>query len=208
MHKNLLCDALNKYMRFTDEEITTLLKVMKIRTFKKKETILALQQKEQYISCVAKGLVRKYIMCGSKSMSTDFAAEGGIVCSNSSIGTQLPSEYGVQALENTTLLSFTLDALNWLYTQSPVYFEFGKIIVSTSLLRCEEREILLMKYDALHRLQHFIDKKGELFLRLPQHYIASYLNIQPQTFSKLKKELSGGKERLQPVNAASVRNDK
>ena len=47
----------------------------------------------------------------------------------------------------------------------------------------------LLNYDAFGRLQHFRNSKPELFLRLPQTYIASYLNISPETFSLLKKKL-------------------
>jgi CRP-like cAMP-binding protein len=188
MNSFLLSSALNDYVNFTYEEITMLQKVTAVRHFKKKEIILAFGEKETYISCVAKGLVRKHIMCGERSISTEFAAEGGVVCSNSSFGNKLPSEYCIEAIEPTTLISFTLEALEWLYKQSPVFFEFGKIIVAHSLLKCEEREIMLMKYDAQKRFNYFMETKTGLFLRLPQNMIASYLNIQPETFSKLKRQ--------------------
>ena len=189
MNPFLLSQALNRYISFTDDHIVTLKKVAVIRSFKKKETILPFGEKEEYISCIANGLVRKHIMCGNKSVCTDFSPEGSVVCSNSSFGTNLPSEYCVEAIEASTLISFTLGSLNWLYNQSPVFFEFGKVMVGMSLFKSEEREIMLMKYDAPGRLAHFMDTKAELFLRLPQHYIASYLNIQPQTFSRLKHGL-------------------
>ncbi len=186
----LLATALRNYIDFSNEEILMLQKTVQVRHFKKREIVLAYGEKEQYISCVAKGLVRKYIMCGDRSISTEFAAEGGVICSNSSFGNRLPSEYCIEAIEATTLISFTLDSLEWLYKQSPVFFEFGKIIVAHSLLKCEEREIMLMKYDAQRRFNFFMETKSNLFLRLPQNMIASYLNIQPETFSKLKRQAS------------------
>ena len=187
MIRILLSTSLSHFIKFTDEELATLKETAVVRNFKKKEVILPFGEKEQYISCVAKGLVRKHIMCGERSISTEFASEGDVICSNSSFGSQLPSEYCTEAIENTTLISFTLSSLERLYRKSHVFFEFGKIIVSKSLLKCEEREIMLMKYDAQRRLEYFMETKGELFLRLPQNMIASYLNIQPETFSKLKR---------------------
>jgi CRP-like cAMP-binding protein len=186
----LLHAALKNFVDFSNEEITILQKAVQIRQCKKKEVILNFGEKEKYVSCVAKGLVRKHIMCGVSSISTEFAAEGGVICSNSSIGSQVPSEYCIEAIEPTTLISITLDSINWLYTQSPVFFEFSKALISQSLLKCEEREIMLMKYDATGRFKHFMETKANLFLRLPQTMIASYLNIQPETFSKLKRQLS------------------
>lgn len=179
--------SLNYFLIFSDAELAILQKVAVLRYFKKKEDVLAFGEKEQYINCVTKGLLRKHIICGDRSISTEFAAEGNVICSNSSFGSQQPSEYCIEAIENCTLISFTLESLEWLYSQSPVFFEFGKIIVSSSLIKCEEREIMLMKYDAQKRFNYFMETKGNLFLRLPQTMIASYLNIQPETFSKLKR---------------------
>lgn len=184
--------VLNNYLNFPDKEMAIIQKVAVVRYFKRKETILQFGEKEQYINCISKGLVRKYIMCREKSISTEFAAEGDVICSNSSFGSKRPSEYCIDAVENSTLISFTLEGLEWLYQQSPLFFEFGKLIVAKSLLQCEEREIMLMKYDATERVKHFMDTKSNLFLRLPQNYVASYLNIQPQTFSKLKQQIFSG----------------
>ena len=118
----LLYSALNRFMPFRNEEIALLQKVAVVRYYKKKEVILNFGDKEKYISCVAKGLVRKHIMCGNKSISTEFAAENDVICSNSSLGNNMPSSYGVEAVESTTLISFSLDALNWLYGESPIFF--------------------------------------------------------------------------------------
>jgi CRP-like cAMP-binding protein len=186
----LLSTTLRNYINFTNEEILILQKVAQVRYFKKKQVVLEFGEKEQYISCVAKGLVRKHIMSGDKSITTEFAAEGGVICSNSSLGNQVPSAYSIQALEPTTLICFTLDAMNFLYGKSAVFFEFGKIIVSNSFLKSEEREIMLMKYNATQRLENFIETKPDLLHRLPQNIIASYLNIQPETFSKLKRQFA------------------
>lgn len=177
---------LRNYFNFTDSEMEALQNVAVIRHFKKKEKILSCGETESYISCVTRGLVRKHIRSGEKSICTEFAAEGDVICSNSSFGSRRPSEYCIDAVENTTLISFTLESLEWLYKQSPVFFEFGKVIASSSFLKCEEREIMLMKYDAQGRLNYFMEHKSNLFLRLPQTMIASYLNIQPETLSKLK----------------------
>lgn len=190
MKNFLLPAALRVFIDFSNDEILTLQKVAQVRHFKKKGVVLGFGEKEQYISCVAKGLVRKHIMCDQRSISTEFAVEGGVICSNSSLGSQLPSAYSIETVEATTLISFTLDSLNWLYGQSPIFFEFGKIIVGHSLIKCEEREIMLMKYDAQNRFNFFMETKANFFLRLPQNMIASYLNIQPETFSKLKRQAS------------------
>lgn len=190
MNRFLLPAVLRTYINFTNDEIDILQKLAEVRHYKKKQVVLNFDEKEQYISCVAKGLVRKHIMCGKRSVSTEFAAEGSIICSNSSLGNQLPSAYSIEAIEATILISFTLDSLNYLYNKSPVFFKFGKIIIAQSMLKCEEREIMLMKYDAAGRFNFFMKTKGDLFLRLPQKMIASYLNIQPETFSKLKRQSS------------------
>ena len=53
----------------------------------------------------------------------------------------------------------------------------------------EQREKELLMNDAPARLRHFINSRPGLIEKLTQIQIASYLNIQPETFSKLKKKL-------------------
>ena len=100
-----------------------------------------------------------------------------------------PTEYYIEAVEETLLFSFEREEMDTIMTKSIKFIVFGRKIAAHIYLQKSLREKELLNYDALGRLQHFLDTRPELFLRLPQKYIASHLNIQPETFSALKKKL-------------------
>ena len=57
-------------------------------------------------------------------------------------------------------------------------------------IRKEKKEISLIKDLATKRYQDFIFEYPSLSDRIPQHYIATYLNIAPESLSRIKKKLS------------------
>lgn len=188
IYKTLVASTLLQYFPFTKDELNELLKKAVIRNFKRNQTVLAIGEVEQHISIIHRGIARKYLVDHfNRQITTEIATQGDVICSNSSIGKVTQSFYGIQAIENLILISFTLDSLFELCVLFPTFFEFVKRVVGISLSKIEEREIILAKYDAQKRFGHFFEKYPEMYERVPQKYLASYLNIRPQTLSKVKK---------------------
>jgi CRP-like cAMP-binding protein len=175
---------------FTAHEKIGLYKYVKARPFKKKEKILEVGEMDTHFNFVHKGLARQYYVYKNREINTQFAAKDDMLCSGYSYFSRTPSEYFIEAVEPTTLLSIEIHDMDTVVIQGENFLEWGRLLVNQILLYKEQRERELLNYDALNRLKHFMDTKRDLFLRLPQIYIASYLNIQPETFSKLKSSIS------------------
>jgi hypothetical protein len=47
----------------------------------------------------------------------------------------------------------------------------------------------MIKHSPRERFLEFVHKNPELLQRVPQKYLASFLNIQPETFSRFKHML-------------------
>jgi CRP-like cAMP-binding protein len=175
---------------FSPHELSVFKNYVTTERFGKKEKILKPGEEDDKFRFIHKGLVRQYYIFDEKEINTQFCCviDNIVVAFASYMGHQ-PSDYFIEALEPTTLFSITRENMDYLMSQGPNFINFGK---SISAMLCNQkslREKELLNYDALGRLQNFINTKPELFLRLPQIYIASYLNIQPETFSALKKKL-------------------
>jgi CRP-like cAMP-binding protein len=183
---------------FTAQEKIVLYKYVKVRPFKKKEKILELGQMDTHFNFVHKGLVRQYYVYNGREINTQFATKNDMLCSGYSYFARTPSEYFIEAVEPTTLLSIEIPDMDIILMQSDNFLQWGRLLVNQILFYKEQRERELLNYDALNRLKHFMETKRDLFLRLPQIYIASYLNIQPETFSKLKSSISKIEQNVKP----------
>ena len=133
--------------------------------------------------------MRQYYIFNGKEINTQFASADDIVCSYASYMAHEPSEYFIEAVEPTSTFTMSRKAMDTMMMHSPRFIEFGKKISANMCKEKSLREMELLNYDALGRLQNFINAKPDYFLKLPQIYIASYLNIKPETFSVLKKKL-------------------
>lgn len=188
-HTRLAALPLIGNMHFSPAEMAAIEKIQLVREFKKNEFLLHAGEEEKEWRFVYKGLVRVFYTKENREINTAFAQEDGIVCSFSSYFSRQPSYHSIQALESSKLVCFKRDELDALMSQSPKFVQFGVSLVNFMISQKEQREMDLLNNDALGRLQHFLDTQPGLFLRLPQIYIASYLNIRPETLSALKRKL-------------------
>jgi CRP-like cAMP-binding protein len=178
-----------KECSFTPGELTTFKKFVHAERFDKKDKILISGEEDSKFRFIQKGLVRQYYVFNKREINVQFSGVNDIVVAFASYMAHQPSDYFIEALEPTVLFSIQRDDMDFMMSMGPNFINFGKRISATLCNQKSLREKELLNYDALGRLQNFINTKPELFLRLPQIYIASYLNIQPETFSALKKKL-------------------
>jgi CRP-like cAMP-binding protein len=178
-----------KEVNFDEKEFDILKKCIKVVQYKKKEKILKAGEEE--ISCrfVQQGLLRQYYIFNGKEINIQFGSKNDIVCSYFSYMSHGTSEYFIEAAEPSTVFVFERKDMDSMMTQGFNFIELEKKITAYMCRQKSIREKALLNYDALGRLQYFMNTQSDLFLRLPQIYIASYLNIQPETFSALKKKL-------------------
>jgi CRP-like cAMP-binding protein len=178
-----------KEIGFTPNELSVFEQYVTLKKFDKKEKILCIGEEESSFRMVQKGLIREYYIFNNQEINIQFAEKDNIVCSYSSYMSNQPSAYCIEAVEPSVVFSIKREWMDLVMTKGLKFLQFGKKISATITRQKELREMELLNYDALGRLQHFRDSKPDLFLRLPQTYIASYLNLSPETFSTLKKKL-------------------
>lgn len=167
-----------------------------IRNFDKKELLLNAGEVESYLNFVVKGLVRKYFLKGRTEVITQIAKEGEFVNSSASFLAGTPSPYVVETLEPSTFLSITRQQLEKLYEESPRIERLGRIAITHLFLQREEWEHECLRLDTRERFMHFIKNNADLVQRVPQKYLASYLNMKPETFSRLKHQRTAARKKV------------
>jgi len=178
---------LQKFSDITEEEFNKyLLPVCKVRRFGKKEVLTKAGEVENHFNFIVKGLARKYYRKNHHEINTQISFEGQMLLSQESFHSRLPSEYFVEAIEPTTVVSITYDDTEKLFASSQRMEKLGRLIVTYSMVIKDRWQIQLVKMTPRERFLNFVIKNPELMQRVPQKFLASYLNIKPETFSRFK----------------------
>ncbi|HUR66397.1 MAG TPA: Crp/Fnr family transcriptional regulator [Chitinophagaceae bacterium] len=183
---------LQKFIVMTDDEFNRdILPMTKVRRFAKKDIITEEGEIENHFNFIVKGLVRKFYRKGNQEINTQISFEGQMLLSQESFHSRQPSEYFIEAIEPTTLVSITHDDLEKLFNSSHRLEHLGRLIVTYSMVIKDRWQMQLVKMSPRERFLHFVTKNPELMQRVPQKYLASFLNIKPETFSRFKHLLKG-----------------
>lgn len=175
------------YVVLTPEDFSLLAEQIEVRTFDKRVMLLRAGEVEQYMNFVVQGLARMYFVDKSRGeVHLNLAKEGELISASSSFLAGKPSNYFIETLEPTTLLSIHRDDLERLYRQNSRIERLGREIITHFVLEKEAWEHACMRLDTKERFLQFVEKNSELVQRVPQKYLASYLNMKPETFSRLK----------------------
>lgn len=189
---------LNKFIPLSADEFQmSIVPFIEVRTFTKKAIITPASEVEDYINFVGKGLARKYFRKEDSEIITQISKEGQIIHSQESFYTRTPSDYVVEAIEPTTLLSINAKNMETIFQSSAAMERMGRLIVTYIMVRNERWLMDLLKLTPRERFLQFVQNNSELMQRVPQKYLASLLNIQPETFSRFKHLLrtAGSPER-------------
>lgn len=178
---------LQKFVNITDTEFAKYIApVIKVRRFAKKEYVTKAGEVENYFNFIVKGLVRKYYKRNSQETNTQISSENHIILSQESFHSRKPSEYYVETIEPSVLISILFDDLENIYTQSAKMEHIGRLVVTHTMVIKDRWQMQMIKMTPRERFIDFVTKNPDLMQRVPQKFLASYLNIKPETFSRFK----------------------
>ena len=181
---------LGRFMPITREELIELLQYCEIRRFDKRTVIVREGEIDNYLNLVVKGLIRKYLPVKKDEVILQLATEGHVVQSEISFLTRKPSMVVLETLEPTILLSLTYDKMEEALDRFPKGERLGRMILYGMFIKKDENRYNRLSKSTRQRFFDYIDHHQHMLQRVPQKYLASYLQIKPETFSRLKALLA------------------
>ena len=186
--KNILFEFIAKYVSLTEEEKNAIISLDIFRTVKKGIVLLSQGQKTKESYFVLKGCIRTYYNMDGEEKTTAFYTEMEALTPPCVI-TQTPSEYYVSCTEDSILLISNADMEEEINSKFPK-FETMCRVFSEELLARERIDFDAFKTSSPEqRYLNLIEKRPDLIQRVPQHQLASYLGIKPQSLSRLRARL-------------------
>ena len=186
-------DYVRKFIDISEEEFRQqIYPYIHVRKFSKKQIITTAGEIENYFNFIIKGLARKYYKKEKEEINTQISFEGHIIHAQESFHSRTPSEYFIEAIEPTTLVSITYDDLERIYAHSTRMEHLGRLIITYTMVIKDRWQMQVVMHTPRERFIHFVHHHSEILQRVPQKYLASYLNIKPETFSRFKHLIRTG----------------
>jgi CRP-like cAMP-binding protein len=158
----------------------------KFRRFDKKEIILDQGEIEDHLNVVVEGLVRKFVVAGKNDVTLQLATEGHIIQSEISFHTRTPSPVKLETIEPTVLVSMTYENVQYLLANVPIAESLGRAMITQMFIKKDSRYYNQMGKSTREKFLDYVNNHPHMLQRVPQKILASYLNIKPETFSRLK----------------------
>ena len=175
-----------RYSTMTHEELDMLESILVPMKFAKGEKILNEGDVCKHIFWIVKGLVRQYYFKNKKELTEYMATENMICMSIESLFRETPSMQMIQALEPTVLYAIPMHDLEAVSMKSVNIQMLYRKILEESLIISQQRADMLRFESALDRYQKLVKSSPQLVLRAPLVYIASYLQMTPETLSRVR----------------------
>lgn len=184
----MVLDYLTSVHPMSDECYNHLATIIKTRHVSKKGFLLRPGEVCTDIHVVVKGLVRCYYLEGETEVTAWLRKEKDVIVSVDSYYDQAQSYEYIQAVEDCELAYISFKEEKEVFDTYPEFNVIGRLLTQKEL-RDHARELRNIRMlTAAQRYQHFLERYPELVQRVPLMYLASYLNMKPETLSRMRAQ--------------------
>ncbi|HEY8397549.1 MAG TPA: Crp/Fnr family transcriptional regulator [Flavihumibacter sp.] len=186
--QDILFDFLSKYAKLTEEEKNAILSFDIFRSFKKGTILLREGQKSDETYFVLKGCIRSYYIIDGEEKTTAFYTEMETL-SPACVAAKTVSEYYVGCVEDCILTVSSTGMDTEVMEKYPSIERLCRVLSEERLAKNQ------IDFDAFkvsspeQRYLNLLQNRPDLLQRVPQHQLASYLGIMPQSLSRLRARL-------------------
>lgn len=184
--RDIARELARKYSTMTHDELDILESVLVHRKYAKGETILAEGEVCSEIIYIDKGLAREFYIKNNKEVTEYLAVEGSIMMSIESLFKEQPSHIQIEALEPCVIYALPKKRLEEVALHNVNIQILYRKILEESLILSQVHADLVRFESAENRYRRMCKLSPQLALRAPLVYIASYLQMTPETLSRVR----------------------
>ena len=187
-----LIQNLSKFIVLSKDDIAIIQSLFTEKKFRKRQYILQEADVSRSETYVVTGLTRTYEV-DDKGIEhiMQFGPEDWWVGDLFSFLTETPTRFNVDCLEDTQVLQISKPNLQMLYQKVPATERYFRIIIQNAYIASVNRISSSLRKTAPERYQEFMERYPHIEQRVPNHQIASYLGITPQSLSRIRSKAGG-----------------
>ncbi|WP_420603636.1 Crp/Fnr family transcriptional regulator [Flagellimonas sp.] len=179
------------HVAFDKEEEHHFRSLWSIKTFNQYDLITEAGNIERYFYFVLEGVQAIYILNEKgEKVVLGFSYSGSPSGAFDSFIKKQPSDTFLEALKPSKMLAISFKDYQSLFKKYPNFYVWGHEFFQNILFGRLSREVELLTLSAEQRYIAFMQRCPDELKVIPQKYLASYLNMKPETFSRLRSGIS------------------
>lgn len=186
MFDNLLKN-IQGFLQLTEDELAFFASRVEVRRFKKLEKLICQGDTVDYVYFIEKGILRYYAEIDGKEKTYVIFRENTWCSDYVAFLTREPATVSIEALENATVFQMHYNKMQEGYEKAKVFERFGRKIAESLFIEQVKRTSQMRVKSPEVRYLEMLEHDPEIINRVPLKYIASLLDIEPESLSRIRK---------------------
>ena len=187
--RDIARELARKYSTMTHDELDILESILVRKSYHKGEIILAEGDVCRNFLYIHKGMLRQFYFKKDKQLTEHLAVEGGIVMCIESLFKEEPTHLQIEALENTVVFALPKKSLEEVALHNVNIQILYRKILEESLIQSQVHADLVRFETAYDRYKKLCHLQPQIIMRAPLLHIASYLQMTPETLSRVRAQI-------------------
>ncbi|WP_395053300.1 Crp/Fnr family transcriptional regulator [Flavobacterium sp.] len=184
-----IINNIKSFVALSQNDEDAFLRIIELKKYTKKEFILEEGQVCDKIFFINSGSARDFFNIEGEEKIVEFFFENRWFTDYNSFLTGQPTIENLQAIEPCEVVHFKKSDLENLYKTNPVFEKVGRVMAENAFMNLMKLTSMRTNQDPEEHYLNLLKERPELFERIPQHYLASYLGLQPQSLSRIRKRI-------------------
>ena len=189
--KKILLKYMTRFTTLNEEEQQAIAENILIEEYKKGTTLL--RQGDIPTKCyfVLQGCVRQYAIDETgKEVTSNFYTEEQAIANFNHHKQDKSSAYSLTCLEDCILVVGDLDSEKDMYNKYSQLEAMTRMMIEQNFGEVQDELASFIASAPEERYKALLRKRPHLVNRVPQHQLASYLGITPESLSRIKKRIN------------------
>lgn len=170
----------------TESDTQNFSKIIRRKTFSKKETILPIDNTSKQIYFIEQGIARVFYAKKDKDVTLYFLQENKIGLPVDSIFFNQVCKFGIEALTESTVATIAYEHWENIVRHNSIIQQFSQRLMIEYIKNATDRIYNIKFQTPKERYDTLLAEFPSIFLQVPLGHIASYLGITQETLSRLR----------------------
>jgi CRP-like cAMP-binding protein len=190
MHENSLIEYFSKFTTFSESESQAIRDSMLTKDFKRGSFLAKEGRPNTNTYFIISGLVRRYKMIKGEEVTTGFYTEGQWIVSLTGFTKDTMATDYLICSEDVSVVVGDEQKASRLFQQFPGFETISRAVMETVFAEQHKTMSHYLTDSPEERYVRLLETRPDLFQRVPQYQLASYIGVKPESLSRIRKRMA------------------